>query len=130
MEEGRLVALAFSGARIAMRGATASPGEAARVSCVLPPGRPDLPLALRIEDPFAAGSLPGRVLEKVAIDGREVVSHDLAAEPGAGWLEVPLTRAGLPPPSRVSFEIRAVAPDPGWAWGAASAASFELARAR
>jgi len=97
---------------------------------VLPPGRLEPPLALRIEDPFATGSLPGRILERVSIDGREVFSHDLAAEPGAGWLEVPLTRAGFPAPSRVSFEIRAIAPDPGWAWGAASAASFELARAR
>ncbi len=111
-----------------MHGATAVPGEAARVTCVLPEGRPELPLGLRIEDPYAPGSLPGRVLEKVSIDGREVFSHDIAAAPGAGWIEVPLTRAGLPAPSRVSFEILAVAPDAGGAWGAASAASFELVK--
>jgi hypothetical protein len=129
MDEGRLVALAFNRGRIAMQGGTASPGERAVVSCVLPPGRPDLPLELRIEDPYAPGGLPGRILERVSIDGSEVFSHDLAAEPGAGWLEVPLTRAGSPAPSRVSFEILAVEPDPGWAWGAASAASFELVEA-
>ncbi len=128
MEEGRLVALAFNRARIAMHGGTAAPGETARVSCLLPPA-PDLPLQLRIEDPYAPGGFPGRILERVSIDGREVFSHDLAAEPGAGWFEVPLTRAGLPAPSRVSFEILAVRPDPGWAWGAASAASFELGKA-
>ncbi len=125
MESGRLVTLAFNLGRIALQNSTASPGESARVTCLLPAGPPDPPLTFRAEDPFAAGALPGRILEKVSIDGVEVLSHDLSAEPGTGWLEVPLTRDGQTP-TRVTFEILAVRPDPGWAWGAASAANFEL----
>jgi hypothetical protein len=128
MDRGRLRTLDWERATIEPFEADPRPGDRARVTCVVPPLRSGERLVLRFEDAYAAGGLPGRMVERVEVDGREVLSHDLAAEPFAGWLEVPVSDASDAPGRAMTFEIVAVAPDPGWKWGRAAGASFEFAR--
>jgi hypothetical protein len=125
MESGRLVYLWWNRVRLAIESDSPVAGDAARATCRLPAAAKSARLRLRIEDPYAAGGFPGRILERALWDGREVFRHDIAAEPGAGWAEVSLARSP-DSPSLLTLEILAENPDPGWAWGAASAASFEI----
>jgi hypothetical protein len=55
-----------------------------------------------------------------------VLRHDIAGDPWAGWLEIPL--GTVSPEARLSFalEIKALNPDPGWEWGTASLTSFHV----
>ena len=91
------------------------------MTCDLPAA--PAPLRLRLEDAYAPSGYTGRIVERVASDGRELLRHDIGGPEGATWLEVPLEGG-----SRVTIEILALRPDPGWAWGAASAAGFEIGR--
>jgi hypothetical protein len=122
VESGRLASLEWTRARLALASQSPPPGEAARLTCDLPPAH--AALRLRLEDAYAPAGFPGRVVERVEADGRELLSHDIGGPEGATWLEVPLGDA-----RSVTIEIRAVNPDPGWAWGAASAAAFEIGTA-
>jgi hypothetical protein len=121
VESGRIAALDWGHARLALDASSPPPGASARVACELP--ATSAPLRLRLEDPYAASGYTGRVVERVTVDGAERLRHDIGGPEGATWLEVPLAGA-----RRVTFEILAVNPDPGWAWGAASAAAFEIGR--
>ena len=121
VESGRLIGFEWGRARLALASESPPPGETARVTCELPPAH--APLRLRLEDAYAPSGYTGRIVERVASDGRELLRHDIGGPEGATWLEVPLD-AGR----RVTVEILAVKPDPGWAWGTASAAAFEIGR--
>jgi len=128
MDAGRLVMLDWPQATVSTFAADPAPGDRARAVCTLPPLPAGESLALRLEDRYARGGLPGRMIERVAIEGREVLRHDMAAEPFAGWLEVPVAEDRDPPGRRVTIEILAQAPEHGWRWGTATTARFEFVR--
>jgi hypothetical protein len=121
---GVLLELSEQRAAIATLQADPAPGENALASCELT-GRADAPLALRLLDGYAPGGLPGRMRQRVEIDGAEILDHDLAAEPGDGWRQVPLG-SGPGVPRRILIQVLAVHPEPGAAWGRAATTAFEL----
>jgi hypothetical protein len=130
MDSGRLSGLEWQVATIETFAADPAPGDRARVVCTLPALGPGESLELRIEDAYSAGGLPGRMVERVEVDGREVLRHDIAAEPGSGWRNVPLASAADTRGRKVTIEILAVAPDRGWNWGRAAPARFEFVKRR
>lgn len=99
-----------------------APGEIAAADCRLGGGGS---VALEIEDAFAPGNRPGRVRQRVTVDGEVLFDHDLGAEPGSGWSKVPLGPAG-PEPRPVRIEVVAVDPDPWAAWGTLARTTFRL----
>ena len=96
-----------------------APGAVAAADCVL---AGHAPLALRVRDPYAPGGLPDRVVQRVTVDGAEVLAWDVGAKPWTGWHEIPLNAQA----QRIRVEILAVRPDPGAAWGNAASTEFEL----
>lgn len=101
------------------------PGETAELRCLI---SGPVPVLVQVEDKYAPGGFPDRMFQDLAIDGRPVRSHDIAAEPGSGWWtgEVPL-QGGRAIEAVVT--IRALRPDPGPAWGRAAATSVRLVEA-
>jgi hypothetical protein len=72
--------------------------------------------ALQVQDTYALSPLPGRILQSVLVDGREVLRHDIGAEPGTGWATVT-----IPAEARwVVVRVLAIRPDPGALWGLAA----------
>jgi hypothetical protein len=130
MERGRLVGVSETGAAIQTFHAEPAPGEMAAAECVVTAPDPLPPLAIRLFDPYDPGGSPGRMVQRVVVDGREVLAHDVAGEPGSGWSEVPLGKAGPGTRKRVVIEVAAVRPDPGISWGWTATTRFELARAQ
>jgi hypothetical protein len=104
-----------------------APGETATALCELRTSRP-FPLVLEVLDGYEAGGLPGRVEQRVEVEGAEVFRHDLAAEPGGGWARIPLGPSPSNGPRRVRLEVRALRHDPGMGWGPAASTTFRLAR--
>jgi hypothetical protein len=127
VDAGRLAGLDERRGTLETFTADPAPGDRARAVCSLPAVPSGRRLVLRFEDAYGAGGRPGRMVQRVAIDGREVLSHDVADEPFAGWLEVPVADGASLPGRRVTFEVMAVRPEPGWSWGAAARSSFEFA---
>ena len=128
VDRGLLMALSANRAVIAPLHVDPAPGEAASASCELT-GTSAVPLALRLLDAYAPGDLPGRMRQRVEIDGVEVLDRDLAAAPGDGWLSVPLGTNSPGSTRKILIQVTAVRPDPGAAWGRAAATPFELATA-
>ncbi len=126
---GRLVSLVGGVATLEPFHRDPAPGETAAADCTVVTRDPSLPLAIRIHDGYDPGGRPLRMLQRVLVDGREALSHDLAAEPGTGWLEVPLGASSPNAPKRVRIEIVAVHPEPGAAWGRAASTQFQLVTA-
>lgn len=130
IERGRLTDASETGATLETFDPNPSPGEKAVADCVFRAAAPASPLVIRLLDPYAPGGSPGRMVQRALVDGREVLVHDVAAEPGSGWTEIPL---GTLPPGRrtaIRIELVAVQPDPGIPWGRQAATSFELAYAQ
>ncbi|HEY2291535.1 MAG TPA: hypothetical protein VGM86_12615 [Thermoanaerobaculia bacterium] len=130
IERGRLVDASETGATLETFDPHPSPGEKAVADCVFRAAVPASPLVIRLLDPYAPGGSPGRMVQRALVDGREVLVHDVAAEPGSGWTEIPL---GTLPPGRrtaIRIELVAVQPDPGIPWGRQASTSFELAHAQ
>ena len=128
VDHGLLMALSADQAVMAPLHADPAPGETASASCELT-GTAAVPLALRLRDAYAPGALPGRMRQRVEIDGVEVLDRDLAATPGDGWLSVPLGINAPGSARKILIQVIAVRPDPGAAWGRAAATPFELATA-
>jgi hypothetical protein len=105
-----------------------APGEAAVAECELTASGQPRPLTLQVLDPYPNGSLAGRMLQRVELDGFEVLSHDIAQEPGVGWANIPLGEVGTGTKRKVRIEVRAIHPDPGAAWGNAAITTFRLSR--
>jgi len=133
MNHGLLTALSLP--RFAQQSATIRtmqvdppPGDSATAVCELTGHGEPRPLTLQVLDPYAPGGFPNRMLQRVEIDGVEVFSHDLAKEPGSGWANIPLGDVGAGTKHKVVVEVKALQPDPGPAWGAAAATTFQLAR--
>ena len=126
VERGQLVSLAWKWSAILRHfQRDPAPGEVAAAVCELTGSGA---LALRVFDPYAPGGLPGRLVQRVTVDGAEALAHDVAAEPGTGWSEIPLGPLGPATKKRVVIEVAAVRPDPGAAWGHAVQTEIQLVR--
>lgn len=128
MKRGRLVALGWKWSAILRPfHRDPAPGDVAAAECELTgSGAP----VLQVFDPYAPGGLPGRMVQRVTIDGVPAFSHDLAAEPGTGWSEIPLGQVGPATKKKILIEIAAIRPDPGAAWGDAVQTEIQLKEAR
>ena len=105
-----------------------APGEAATAVCQLTGTGEPRPLLLQVLDDYPRGGLPGRMLQRVELDGVEVLSHDIAEEPGSGWASIPLGNVGAGTHRKIVIEVKAIHPDPGAAWGNAARTTFQLSR--
>ena len=105
-----------------------TPGESATAECELSVSGPPGPLALQVLDSYAPGGSAGRMLQRVTLDGTEVFHHDIAGEPGSGWASIPLAPGGVGTKRRLTIQVQAMRPDPGWDWGDAAATTFQLVR--
>ncbi|HKI06219.1 MAG TPA: glycosyltransferase family 39 protein [Thermoanaerobaculia bacterium] len=130
VRRGRLTALGETEAVIETLHDSPKPGETAVAECTLRQPGPAIPLKVEVLDGYAPGGLPGRMRQRVAIDGRQVVSHDLAAEPGTGWVDAPAGAVGGGQERRVTVEVSALAPDPGVLWGPAAGTRFRLSSSK
>lgn len=129
IERGRLAAiLLHEEATLETFQADPAPGETAAAACTLTGSANGAPLVVQVFDPYAPGGLPGRMVQSVKVDGAEVFTRDLAAEPGTGWSEVPLGPASPGASRQVVIQVAAVQPDPGASWGKAANTRFRLAR--
>ncbi|HEX6900107.1 MAG TPA: hypothetical protein VF789_10355 [Thermoanaerobaculia bacterium] len=126
MNHGHLAALSPVAAEIETRAVDPAPGDRAEMVCEIAAPAGAAPLLLQIQDPYETGGLPGRMLLMVTVDGAQALRHDLAAEPGSGWLDVPLGTTGTYRTVRIA--VVAVHPDPGAAWGRAARIPIRLAR--
>jgi hypothetical protein len=126
VRQGRLTALGYDAAVLAPFHLNPAPGEVAAASCTLTGTGEPASLVLQISDPYEPGGQPGQVVQRVKIDGVEVFSHDLAAKPGGGWLDIPVGTVGPGTRKQVRIEIAAVQPAPGTAWGAIAETRFQL----
>jgi hypothetical protein len=105
-----------------------APGEAGVAECELTGSGEPRPLKLQVLDSYAPGGLGGRMVQRVEVDGAEVLSHDIAQEPGTGWANIPLGLVGTGTRRRVVIEVRAIRPDPGADWSDAARTTFQLMR--
>jgi hypothetical protein len=126
IEKGELPLLESSRFLIQPFEADPPPGEITEAVCAV---QPTVPFRLLIHDGYAPGGFPDRIRQRVELDGVELWSHDLAAEPGDGWTEVDLG-TGLPGnpknPRKVRIQVVAVRPDPGPAWGRAALTEIQV----
>jgi hypothetical protein len=130
IERGRLTSAYATGATMETFDPNPAPGEKAVADCAFRATAPPSPLVLRILDPYAPGGSPGRMVQRVVVDGREALVHDVAAEPGSGWTEIPLGKPGPDRRTALTIELAAVQPDPGISWGREASTTFELAHAQ
>jgi hypothetical protein len=129
MDRGRLTELYRAEAAIETFQKDPAPGETATAACELTGPRAPVPLVIQLHDGYAPGGLPDRMHLRVAVDGREALRRDLAAEPGTGWIDVPVGTVGAGTKREVLIEVAAVRPDPGASWGKAANVRFRLVRA-
>lgn len=109
-----------------------APGEVSELACDLKlrKSRTPVPVTLLIQDGYARGGLPGRIVQRVEVEGGGSWSHDLAAEGWEGWSQVPLGEAWPGVTRKVRIQIAAVQPDPGAAWGTVAGTEIRVIRAQ
>lgn len=125
VERGRLMLLERSRLRLQPFPRDPAPGELTEAVCRLE-AKAAARVGLLVRDSYANGGLPGRMVQRVEVDGREVWSHDLGAEAFEGWQEVDLGEARPGRERTVRIQIAAVQPDPGAAWGWAAETEIEV----
>jgi len=128
VEKGKLICLLPEEARMETPDPEPPPGDTARVVCRLPSLQDGESLTLRLEDTYANGGWPDRMIARVSVDGRPILRYDVAKEPGRGWFDVPLATADAPLPSTVTIEEVALRPDRGMSWGASAPLGFAFRR--
>lgn len=101
------------------------PGETAEAVCTYTRKAGEPPLTFQVQDPYEPGGLPNRMRVEVMVDGVPKLAHDVAAEPGSGWLDVPLD-AAAGEHRTVRVALIAVHPDAGAAWGRAAQTTLRL----
>ncbi len=126
VRRGRLTQVSKTSARIETLHPFPPPGESAAAECVASSPASLPPLAIRLNDPYAPGGSPGRMVQRVVVDGREVHVHDMAGQPGSGWSEIPVRPARTGGRTSIVVEVAAVQPDSWMSWGSAAGTSFEL----
>jgi hypothetical protein len=68
------------------------------------------------------------MIQRVELDGDEVLSHDIGKEPGTGWANIPLGLVGTGTRKRVVIEVKAIRPVAGEDWGDAALTTFQIVR--
>ena len=109
VDRGRLTGVFETNASLETFHHDPSPGETATVACVAAASPPLPPLVIRLLDPYAPAGSPGRMMQRVRVDGREVFIHDAAGKPWSGWSEVPLERLGQGKETAILIEISGAA---------------------
>ena len=104
-----------------------APGEEAAAVCELTGPVQPVPVMLQVFDHYAPGGMGGRMVQRVELDGAEVLSHDIGLEPGTGWNNVPLGQAVAGAKRKVVIAVKALRPEPGQGWGEEGRVSFQLA---
>jgi hypothetical protein len=104
LESGRLSALEWRRAHLALAPSGAPSGASTRVTCELPAGHGPLRLSL-------GGAPSGSAVERVEADGRELLSRAITGTDRATALEVPIGNA-----RSVAVEVLAAAPDAAPVW--------------
>jgi hypothetical protein len=105
-----------------------APGDKAVANCLLTGSGKPAPLMLQVLDSYAPGGLGGRMIQRVELDGDEVLSHDIGKEPGTGWANIPLGLVGTGTRKRVVIEVKAIRPVAGEDWGDAALTTFQIVR--
>jgi len=105
-----------------------APGDKAVADCILTGSGEPGHLMLQILDSYAPGGMEGRMMQRVEIDGDEVLSHDIGKASGTGWANIPLGPVGTGTRKRVVIEVKAIRPDPGADWGDAARTTFQIVR--
>jgi len=126
MHEGRLISIHRDELTMAFTRDNPNPGDRARAVCHALAGETARLLIIEVFDPYPLSGLPDRVLQRVAINNKTILEHDLAAEAGAGWTTLGPYPLEAGSPISVAFELIAVYPDPEALWGRASQTSFRL----
>jgi hypothetical protein len=67
-----------------------APGETATAACELQAAGATNSLLLQVRDTYSAGGLPGRMVQRVQVDGVQVYAYDVGDEPWSGWADIPL----------------------------------------
>lgn len=109
---------------------TPEAGDKATAECDLAGQGAPAPLVLQVLDPYAPGGSPGKMRQRVEVDGVVALDHDVAGEPGEGWLDVPVGSVADGTRRKILVQVVSGAPDPGGAWGRAANTRFRLARAK
>jgi len=105
-----------------------APGDAAVAACELTGSGAPRPLVLQVLDTYAPGGFGGRMMQRVEVDGVEVLSHDIAQEPGSGWANIPMGPVGTGTTKRILIAVKAIRPDPGLGWGDEALTTFRFVR--
>jgi hypothetical protein len=126
VREGLLAMLSRRQATIRTLRVDPRPGENAVAECRIDATRDDAQLVFEFDDGYTSGGWPGRILQSVHVDGREVSRHDLAATPWSGRIRVPLEKVAGIRPATVVLRVAAGNPEAGHAWGIAGATAFRL----
>jgi hypothetical protein len=124
VDRGWVSALAGNEARLELARRDPLPGDVARASCAVQ-SSPGVTAVLGVLDDYAGGGHPNRIVQRVEVDGREALRHDLAATAGSGWMEVPLELEGTSARA-VTVQVAADRPDQGPAWGWAGRTTFRI----
>ncbi|MDQ8051007.1 hypothetical protein [Luteibacter sp.] len=95
------------------------PGEFAELRCLVSPGQGESSVVVEVEDKYAPGGFPDRMIQVVTLDGQSLLRHDVAAEAGNGWWSQAIS---LQPGQVRDLRIRVegLRPDKGPAWGSAA----------
>ena len=125
MKQGQLLFYDGDEASFELLNLEPQPNESAIVNCEVNSSQPQT-FNLLVFDPYAPGGFPGRVEQIVSVNGKEALHHDMADEPGASWLEIPLGKVGPQAALSFSVEMKAINPDPGWGWGRATSTQFRV----
>jgi len=125
---GRLLPSTTPGITFAVAHPDPEPGESADLLCRLSSSGHGGDIILEVEDGYAPGGFPDRMLQIVEIDGQAVRRHDVANEAWSGWWQ-----QRIPVPAGSSREVRVrvegLRPDKGPGWGDAARTSVRFSPA-
>ena len=128
--EGALTAVDTLTASLETLSPNPKAGDEATAECeLLGRGNPG-PLVLQVFDAYAPGGSPGRMRQRVLVDGTVALDHDIAREPGTGWLDAPVGRVADGARKKILVQVVAGTHDPAVFWGRAANTRFRLERAR
>lgn len=126
VRRGRLTALGDGAAVLETLRVDPLSGDKAVAECTLTQIGPPVPLKIEVMDGYAGGGFPGRMIQRVTVEGEKTVSHDVAAVPWTGWWASPAVELGGGASRKITVEVEALAPDGGMGWGPAAGTRFRL----
>jgi hypothetical protein len=102
-----------------------TPGEKTVAECELT-GKAESrqPLTLQILNSKSGGGPPAHMIQRVELDGVEVLSQEIPAEPSNRWINIPLGIVGAGTKRKIVIEVTALQPAPGAEGGEATVTEF------